>query len=58
MLVNDESNLADLKLGENHFTLNTYRTIVKAVEGLLTCCQASGTCEDARRNLGFRSTSF
>ena len=31
-LVNGESNLADLKLGENHFTLNIYPTIVKAVE--------------------------
>jgi hypothetical protein len=31
-LVNGESNLADLKLGKINFTLNTYRTIVKAVE--------------------------
>jgi hypothetical protein len=31
-LVNGETNLADLKLGENHITLHTYRTIVKVVK--------------------------
>ena len=40
MLVNGESNLADLKLGEIHFTLNTYRIIVKAIERVAVKHQA------------------
>jgi hypothetical protein len=40
MLANGESILADLKLGENHFTLNTSNIIVKAVERVAVKHQA------------------